>query len=183
MNYDYCTIVLHVSYFLFGTRTCISNLIQLRFFHQTVFNLVIYFVHDYHNCTWFCGIKFGVHSRPRCTLKLRNKTEGGGVRQSSRAEPVFVNILRNPGFDSQPVRPVPYLSYRPARLHRVAKSIPRNRILGSLFVYKYGLCAGIFKQSKEVRNRVGIVLSYRPARLHSLAELILWNWFLSSLKV
>ncbi len=32
------------------------------------------------------------------------------------------------------------LSYRPARLHRLAESIPRNRFLGSRNVYKYGLC-------------------------------------------
>ncbi len=33
------------------------------------------------------------------------------------------------------------LSYRPARLvHRLAKSIPRNRFLGSINVNKYGLC-------------------------------------------
>jgi hypothetical protein len=44
-------------------------------------------------------------------------------------------------------------------------------------------CAGIFKQSKGARNRVGIGLSYRPARLHSLAELVPWNRFLGSLKV
>ncbi len=37
-----------------------------------------------------------------------------------------------------PVRQ-PYLSYRPARLHRLAESIPRNRFLGSINVYKYGL--------------------------------------------
>ncbi len=29
---------------------------------------------------------------------------------------------------------------RPGRLHRLAESIPRNRFLGSLNVYKYGLC-------------------------------------------
>jgi hypothetical protein len=33
----------------------------------------------------------------------------------------------------------PYLSYWPARLHRLAKSIPRNRLLGSINFYKYGL--------------------------------------------
>jgi hypothetical protein len=33
----------------------------------------------------------------------------------------------------------PYLSYWPARLHWLAKSIPRNRFLGSINVYKYGL--------------------------------------------
>ncbi len=32
----------------------------------------------------------------------------------------------------------PYLSYWPARLHRLAKSIPRYRFLGSINVYKYG---------------------------------------------
>ncbi len=36
-----------------------------------------------------------------------------------------------------PVRQ-PYMLYRPARLHRLAESIPRNRLLGSLNVYKYG---------------------------------------------
>jgi len=36
-------------------------------------------------------------------------------------EPVFVSLLRNPGIDSQP-----YLTYRPARLHWPAESIPRN---------------------------------------------------------
>ncbi len=38
----------------------------------------------------------------------------------------------------------PYLSYWPARLHRLAKSIPRYRFLGSINVYKYGLCLKIF---------------------------------------
>jgi hypothetical protein len=33
------------------------------------------------------------------------------------------------------------LSYRLARLHRLAESIPRNRFLGSINVYKYGLWA------------------------------------------
>ncbi len=41
--------------------------------------------------------------------------------------------------------------------------------------------AGIFKQSKGARNRVGIGFSYRAARLvrlHSLAELVPSNRFL-----
>jgi hypothetical protein len=40
--------------------------------------------------------------------------------------PVFVNLLRSPGIDFQTFGPVrqPYLSYRLARLHRLAKSIP-----------------------------------------------------------
>ncbi len=42
----------------------------------------------------------------------------------------------------QPGGPVqqPYLLYRPAKLHSLAESIPRNRFLGSINVYKYGLC-------------------------------------------
>ncbi len=57
------------------------------------------------------------------------------------SEPVFVNLLWSPGIDFMPAVPVrqPYLSYRPARLHRLAESIPRNRFLGSLNVYKYEL--------------------------------------------
>ncbi len=31
------------------------------------------------------------------------------------------------------------LSYRPARLHRLAEFVPGNRFLGSLKVYKFGL--------------------------------------------
>ncbi len=47
----------------------------------------------------------------------------------------------SPGIDSQHggLLRQPYLSYWPARLHRLAKSIPRNRFLGSIKVYKYGL--------------------------------------------
>ncbi len=56
-------------------------------------------------------------------------------------ESVFVDLLRSPGIDSQPGGPVwqPCLTYRPARLHRLTESIPRNRFLGSINVYKYGL--------------------------------------------
>ncbi len=40
-------------------------------------------------------------------------------------EPVFVNLIRSPGIDSQPDGPVrkPYLSHRAARLHRLSESI------------------------------------------------------------
>ncbi len=74
------------------------------------------------------------------------------------------------------------LSYQPARLHRLAESIPWNRFLGSIKDLKCELRAGIFKKSMEARNRVGIGLSYRPARLHRLAEFIPWNQFLGSIK-
>ncbi len=62
-------------------------------------------------------------------------------RWSLWKEPVFVNVLRSPGIDSLPGSPVrqPILSYRPARLHRLAESIPRYRFQGSISVYKYGL--------------------------------------------
>ncbi len=45
---------------------------------------------------------------------------------SSSTQPVFVNISRSPGIDSQPGAPVRqlYLSNRPARLHRLTESIP-----------------------------------------------------------
>jgi hypothetical protein len=53
----------------------------------------------------------------------------------------FVNLLRSPWIDSQPVVPVQqsFLTYLPARLKRQAESIPWNRFPGSLKVYKYGL--------------------------------------------
>jgi hypothetical protein len=43
-------------------------------------------------------------------------------------EPEFVNLARIPGIDSEPGGPIrqPYLFlYRPARLHRLAESIPK----------------------------------------------------------
>jgi hypothetical protein len=44
---------------------------------------------------------------------------------SNAPEPEFINLLRSPGIYSQPGGPVrhPYLTYRPARLHRLAESI------------------------------------------------------------
>ncbi len=54
----------------------------------------------------------------------------------------------------------------------------RNRFWVSLNLYKYGLRAGIFKQSMGARHRVGKGFSYRPDRLHRLAESIPQNWFL-----
>jgi hypothetical protein len=43
-------------------------------------------------------------------------------------EPVFVNLLKSPGIDTQPIGPVgqPNLSGCSARLHRLAESLPRN---------------------------------------------------------
>jgi hypothetical protein len=50
----------------------------------------------------------------------------GPIKRLQTPEPVFVELLRSPRIDSQPGGPVrqPYLTYRPARLHRLAESIP-----------------------------------------------------------
>jgi hypothetical protein len=55
------------------------------------------------------------------TLQLYNTWESNSVYLS---------------YPSGPVRKT-YLSYRPARLHRLTESIPQNRFLGSINVYKY----------------------------------------------
>jgi hypothetical protein len=63
----------------------------------------------------------------------------------------------------------PYLSYWPARLHRLAKSIPRNRFLGSINVYKYGLLvtkctpASLFLLQKN-RMFFSCVMSFRSKK-------------------
>jgi hypothetical protein len=75
----------------------------------------------------------------------QNQNDDPGCASDSlllrRAEPEFVNLLGRPGIDSQPsglVRQT-YLTHRPDKLHRLAESTPRNRFLGSLNVYKFGL--------------------------------------------
>ncbi len=56
------------------------------------------------------------------------------------AKPEFVNLLRNPGIDSQPggAERQTYLTYRHASLHRLADLIPWNRFLGSINVANSG---------------------------------------------
>ncbi len=74
-------------------------------------------------------------------------------------EPVFVNLERSPGIDSQPGGPErqSHLSYRPARIHRLAESIPRNQFMSSLNVFKYGLCnSGTFSKSHQCRGTFSI---------------------------
>jgi hypothetical protein len=82
-----------------------------------------------------------------CTQYVQDffKQCGRKGREGKRPDPVSVNLFRSPGIDSQPGGPIrqPYLSYWPARLHRLAESIPRNWFLGSLNVYKYGLSKGM----------------------------------------
>ncbi len=67
------------------------------------------------------------------------------------AEPVFVDLLRSPGIDSQiggPVR-LPYFSHWLAGL---AKSIPWNRFLGFINVYKYGLSCPILQSNASTQH-------------------------------
>ncbi len=83
----------------------------------------------------------GVHGIRRVSWLIYVKSVSSRVDVSlctNAAESVFVYwiLLRGPGIG--PVRK-PYLSYRPARLQRLSESIHRNRFLGSLNVYNYGL--------------------------------------------
>jgi hypothetical protein len=54
-----------------------------------------------------------------------------------KPKPAFVDLLRSPEIDFQLRQP--YLSYRLARLHRLAESIPWNQFLSSINVSEYGL--------------------------------------------
>jgi hypothetical protein len=76
----------------------------------------------------------------KCRGKTKVLTREKGDKKRN-PEPVFVNLFRSPGIDSQPDGPVQqtYLSYRSAMLHRQVESNPLNRFLVSLNVYKYGL--------------------------------------------
>ncbi len=92
-------------------------------------------------------------SKNRAVVPARQPMQPGGpVRQPysysvqapidcSSTEPVFVNLVRSAGIDSQPVRNgTTTLFVIPARqANSLEESIPRNRFLGSLNVYKYGL--------------------------------------------
>ncbi len=94
---------------------------------------------QYYLCTVHCIVE-GLTPRA-FHLQLENQVPSRRESNSCPPEPVFVNLLRSPGIDSQPDGPVwqPSLSYWLARLHRLAESIPRNLFLGSIKVYKYGL--------------------------------------------
>jgi hypothetical protein len=99
-----------------------------------------------------CAVKYRskTEQKIRCRAKKNNRrickhSRSPGIDSKEsippacaawRAEPVFADLLSRPGIDFQPRQP--YFSYRPVRLHRLAKSIPRNRFLGSINVYKYG---------------------------------------------
>jgi hypothetical protein len=61
------------------------------------------------------------HILPLCVCTLHHKAGFDMKTQYG-----LVDLLRSPGIDSQPGGPVrqPYLTYRPARLHKLAESIP-----------------------------------------------------------
>jgi hypothetical protein len=88
-------------------------------------------------------------------------------------EPVFLNLLRSPGIDSQPGGQVrqPYLLDRPAKLHRPAESIPRIPSLGSLNVYKYGLC-GLLNPNYFLNTFVLMYCTRDPAVFLKFSSLV-----------
>jgi hypothetical protein len=97
----------------------------------------------------------------------------------SNTEPIFANLCSSPGIDSQPGGPLrqPYLLYRPARLHRLAESIPRNWFLGSLNVYKFGLwplmdipILGTERRAKVRLQGKVEANSSRPSKLRELSK-------------
>jgi hypothetical protein len=93
------------------------------------------------------GEGVGSTPHPPPPVPLNTHSLAGSVKINAKTtvhcspEPEFVNHLRSRGIESQPGGPVrqPYLTYRPARLQRLAESIPWNQFLGSLNVYKFGL--------------------------------------------
>jgi hypothetical protein len=69
-------------------------------------------------------------------VRSLNSSEGAGT-----SEPEIVNHLRSPGIDSQPAGAytTTLLTYRPARLHRLAKIVSLESITElPLNVYKFG---------------------------------------------
>jgi hypothetical protein len=60
------------------------------------------------------------------SLELKGLTTPPPLLITISPESVFVSLLRSPGIGSRSWRAgkQPYLSYRPARLHRLAESIP-----------------------------------------------------------
>ncbi len=50
------------------------------------------------------------------------------------------------------------LSYRPAKLHTLAESIPWHLFLGSLYVYKFELCIQIYLEEVEILAEVYFII-------------------------
>ncbi len=117
-------------------------------------SLVAYFF-GLGNLLWFC-----LFPRPVlvCISIFGWKENVTDWCDNKHPEPEFVNLLRSPGIDSQPGGPMrqPYLTYRPASLHRLAESIPWNPFVGSLNVSKFGLSCSVKKNIYLIltRNRL-----------------------------
>ncbi len=138
----------------------------------------------------FYWVTFPTHSKPRYPMIILRGSAAFDVRTFNvhsywvrkpslfmysimwYSEPVFVNLLRSSGIDSQrggPVRP-PYLLYRPARLHRLAESNPRNWFFVSLNVYKYGLSL----------SRVNLLINiWIIWEVRSITDYRIWIWRIS----
>ncbi len=63
-----------------------------------------------------------------------------------------------------------YLTCRSARLHRQAKSIPWNRFLGSLKVYKFGLRTETYHVIEELPEGAPVLLLLEPEGVEVEAE-------------
>jgi hypothetical protein len=72
--------------------------------------------------------------------------------------------LRIPSLAGGPVWQ-PYLTYRPARLQKLAESIPWNRVLGFLNIYRFGLwelfCLSTSCRSTDVSHMVTRIITCR----------------------
>jgi hypothetical protein len=64
------------------------------------------------------------------------------------------------------------LSYRPARLHRLAEFIPWNRFLGSINVQKYGLSASALRYNVNITTSSSICIDL--AALERTSHSPLW---------
>jgi hypothetical protein len=101
---------------------------------STLFSSIILTPISFFNKNWFPRFKseitsFWIWTQIFDDLKLRHLLWKRIELRAFRAR--ICNLLRRPGIDSQPGGSVrqPYLTYRPARLHRLAS--------GSLNVYKF----------------------------------------------
>jgi hypothetical protein len=106
------------------------------------------------------NLQNGVASSTRRSRDEKYNRQAGSVCcQVPTLEPLFVKLLRSPGIDSQPGGPLrqPYLTYRRARLHWLAESIPWNRLLGSLKFTNSGLFIFVLSFWINFSSRIWII--------------------------
>ncbi len=88
-----------------------------------------------------------VREKPRKLMSHSQRQHDAFAPRRVKPESEFLNLLGSPWIDSQHGGAIkqPFMTYRPARLciHRLAESIPWNRFLGSLRVYKFWLWSGL----------------------------------------